>query len=217
MTLLIEDLDTLLADFGVPVTANGSSGIGILDQVSDVALGGEALFIDYQLTVKTAEFGSLSYGDTVTVEGISYRVESQPLRDADGRFCRVPMVKTGAGESPGFPVDAAMLDDFGVTVTISGTTGLGILDQQSEIILGGETVIIDYTLVGLTSFVGDLSYGDTINVDGQAYKVEGQPLRLDDGALSRVLMVPSAVAAFKLLLEDSYLLLLETADALLLE
>lgn len=203
MTLLIEDLDTLLADFGVPVTANGSSGIGILDQVSDIALGGEAVFIDYQLTVKTADFGSLSYGDTVTVEGITYRVESQPLRDADGRFCRVPMVKTGAGESPGFPVDAAMLDDFGVTVTIGGTTGLGILDQQSEIILGGEAVMVDYTLVGLTSFVGDLSYGDTITVDGQTYKVEGQPLRLDDGALSRVPMVITAVAANNITTLDS--------------
>lgn len=206
MALLVEDPDAFLTDFGVSVAASGATGTGILDQVSDVTLGGEAVFIDYQLTVKTSDFGGLTYGDTVTVEGIAYRVESQPLRDADGRFCRVPLVKTGAGESPGFAVDAALLDDFAVPVTIDGTTGLGILDRQSEIILGGEVVIIDYSLLAKTSFAGALTYGDAVTVDGQAYKVEHQPLRLDDGAFCRVPLVLPVVAANNITTLDSRLL-----------
>ena len=108
-------------------------------------------------------------------------------------------------------------DEFAVSVTINGSTGTGILDQNSDVTLGGEVVFIDYILTARTSFAGSLSYGDIIGVDGNSYKVEMQPLRIDDGAFCRVPLVLSSVAAFKLLLEDGFLLLLETADALLLE
>lgn len=94
--LLVEDLDLFLADFAVPVTANGVSGSGILDQNSEIILGGEVAMIDYVLTVKTSEFGSLAYGDLITVDGDTYKVETQPLRIDDGRFCKVPLVLTVA-------------------------------------------------------------------------------------------------------------------------
>ena len=70
-----EDPSIFLADFGVPVAAGAVSGI------------------DYLLTVPTALFGGLGYGDVVTVDGVSYKAESQPLRFDDGTFCRVPLVK----------------------------------------------------------------------------------------------------------------------------
>lgn len=108
-------------------------------------------------------------------------------------------------------------DEFAVSVIINGSTGTGILDQNSDVTLGGEVVFIDYILTARTSFAGSLSYGDFVTVDGNSYKVEMQPLRIDDGSFCRVPLVLSAVAAFKLLLEDGFLLLLETADALLLE
>ena len=88
-----EDLSVFLADFGVPVAAGVVSGTGILDLNSEIILGGEAVMIDYLLTVPTATFGGLGYGDTVTVDGVSYKIESQPLRFDDGTFCRVPLVK----------------------------------------------------------------------------------------------------------------------------
>jgi hypothetical protein len=96
MALLIEDLDLFLDDFAVPVSANGTSGFGIFDQNSEIALGGEVVFIDYLLTVKTSVFGSLTYGDTITVDGASYKVEHQPMRFDDGAFCRVPLMKVEA-------------------------------------------------------------------------------------------------------------------------
>jgi len=88
-----ESLDPFLADFGVAVTAGAVSGVGVLDQNSEIILGGEITIIDYLLTVPTATFGSLSYGDLVTVDSTSYKVETQPQRFDDGTFCRVPLVK----------------------------------------------------------------------------------------------------------------------------
>jgi len=82
-----------LDGFGVPVTAGAVSGVGVLDQNSEIILGGEITVIDLLLTVPTATFGSLSYGDLVTVDGTSYKCETQPQRFDDGSFCRVPLVK----------------------------------------------------------------------------------------------------------------------------
>jgi hypothetical protein len=65
----------------------------MLDQNSEMILAGEITIIDYLLTVPTATFGSLSYGDLVTVDGTSYKCETQPQRFDDGTFCRVPLVK----------------------------------------------------------------------------------------------------------------------------
>jgi hypothetical protein len=91
-----ESLDPFLADFGVAVTAGAVSGLGILDQNSELILGGEINVIDYLLTVPTSTFGSLGYGDAIVVDGQSYKCETQPQRFDDGTFCRVPLVKSAA-------------------------------------------------------------------------------------------------------------------------
>jgi hypothetical protein len=93
-----EDLTVFLDlnGFGVPVTAGAVSGVGILDQNSEIALGGEAVFIDYLLIVQTSAFGGLSYGDTITVNGENFKVEHQPMRFDDGAFCKVPLMKIAA-------------------------------------------------------------------------------------------------------------------------
>jgi len=80
----------------VSVTAGAVSGRGFLLQNSEIILGGEITVIDYLLEVLTAEFGSLSYGDTLIVDGQYYKVETQPQRFDDGTFCRVPLVPTTA-------------------------------------------------------------------------------------------------------------------------
>ena len=90
--MFTEDPSVFLADFGVPVVAGVVTGTGILDLNSEIILGGEAVMIDYLLTVPTATFGGLGYGDTVTVDGTNYKTESQPMRFDDGTFCRVPLM-----------------------------------------------------------------------------------------------------------------------------
>ena len=93
-----EDLSVFLDlnGFGVPVVAGAVSGVGILDQNSELILGGEITIIDYLLTVPTATFGSLGYGDSVIIDGVNYKCETQPQRFDDGTFCRVPLVKSAA-------------------------------------------------------------------------------------------------------------------------
>jgi hypothetical protein len=102
--MFTEDLSVFLNldGFGVPVVAGAVSGVGILDQNSEIILGGELTIIDYLLTVPTATFGGLTYGDLVTVNGVSYKVETQPQRFDDGAFCRVPLVP-GVGNDPANP------------------------------------------------------------------------------------------------------------------
>jgi len=80
----------------VSVVAGAVTGQGFLMQNSELILGGEITIIDYLLTVPTATFGSLGYGDAITVDGASYKVETQPQRFDDGTFCRVPLVKSAA-------------------------------------------------------------------------------------------------------------------------
>lgn len=89
-----EDLSVFLDlnGFGVPVVAGAVSGVGILDQNSEIILGGEITVIDYLLTVPTALFGGLTYGQVLTVDGVGYKAETQPQRFDDGTFCRVALL-----------------------------------------------------------------------------------------------------------------------------
>jgi hypothetical protein len=99
------------------------------------------------------------------------------------------------------------LDDFGVTVTANGTTGLGILDTPGEYIHNERVITVEYLLRAEASKFGELAYSDAITVDGDSYTVREQPLLVDDGAFCLVLLTKAAAAY----------LLLETGDALLLE
>jgi hypothetical protein len=93
----------------VSVVAGAVSGQGFLAQNSEMILGGEITIIDYLLTVPTATFGSLSYGDTITVDGASYKVETQPQRFDDGTFCRVPLMRATAEQVPVLILDGDFL------------------------------------------------------------------------------------------------------------
>ena len=83
---------------GVSVVAGAASGRGFLKLNSEVILGGEVTVtvIDYMLEALTAEFGSLGYGQIITVGGESYKVEMQPQRIDPGTWCRIPLMKVAA-------------------------------------------------------------------------------------------------------------------------
>jgi len=80
----------------VSVTAGAVSGRGFLKLNSEVILGGDVTVIDYMLEALTAEFGSLGYGDAITVGGESYKVEMQPQRIDPGAWCQIPLIKSAA-------------------------------------------------------------------------------------------------------------------------
>jgi hypothetical protein len=66
---------------------------------------------------------------------------------------------------------------------------VGILDVNSELILGGEINIVDYLLTVKTALFGNLGYGSTLVVDGQTYKAETAPMSFDDGLLCRIPLI----------------------------
>jgi hypothetical protein len=99
-----EDLDLFLADFGVPVSSGGVSGIGILDMPSEIIADGVVLTTDYKVTVKTSQFGGLIYGADVTVDGVNYQVR-EAMKIDDGSFTelmltRVPPESAAPGQDP---------------------------------------------------------------------------------------------------------------------
>jgi hypothetical protein len=79
--------DFLLADFGSSVTAGAVVGLGVMDRASQIIMNDQVVTVDYALTVRTDQFGGLQYGDQVQHEGQVYKLQHEPLRLADGRFC----------------------------------------------------------------------------------------------------------------------------------
>jgi hypothetical protein len=107
---ITDDASFYLADFGVPVTAGGSSGLGILDQNSEMLLGDQVVSVDYALTCEVALFGGLSYGSAITVNGVNYQVRHEPMRLDDGTFCVVPLAKL----APDASASGGRLREFGL-------------------------------------------------------------------------------------------------------
>ena len=79
--------DFLLSDFGSSVTAVAVVGLGVMDRASQIIMNEQVVTVDYAITAMTDLFGGLQYGAQVVHEGLTYRLQHEPLRLADGRFC----------------------------------------------------------------------------------------------------------------------------------
>lgn len=89
---LTEDLSVFLQDFGVSCTAGAVSALGILDMPSQIVADGMVLSTDYTLTARTADFGGLLYGDSITVNSVAYQVR-EVRRIDDGAFVEIGLQK----------------------------------------------------------------------------------------------------------------------------
>lgn len=87
---MVEDLSVFLQDFGQTCTAGSVTGLGILDMPTQVISGDMVLSTDYTLTAKTADFGGLLAGDSITVGGVAYRVRDTRKID-DGAFVQIAL------------------------------------------------------------------------------------------------------------------------------
>jgi hypothetical protein len=67
--------------------------LGIFDMPGQVISDGMVLTTDYTLTARTADFGGLKYGDTITVAGAAYQVR-QTLPIDDGVFVQIGLQRT---------------------------------------------------------------------------------------------------------------------------
>lgn len=63
-----------------------------------------------------------------------------------------------------------------------------MFDRKSEITLDEQVLSLENALTVKTSELGNLTYGDQLSVDGAAYKVRHEPMRMADGLLSIVLL-----------------------------
>jgi riboflavin synthase alpha subunit len=212
-----EDPTDFLTDFGVSVTADGVTGLGILDMPGEYVADGRVITNEYQLRVESSKFGALSYGDSVTVDGDAYTVREAPIVADDGIFCVMLLTKDTATLAPpdGPDVSADFLQDFGVSITAAGTSSLGILDAPGEYVADGRVITDEYVLRAESALFGGLTYGDSITVDSQSYTVREAPLLVDDGMFCLVLLTKTALG--HLLLEDGFDILQETGFNLLVE
>jgi hypothetical protein len=120
---LNEDLTIFFQDFGVSCTAGAVTALGILDMPGQVLAGGMVLSTDYTLTVRTADFGGLLYGDGITVDGVNYQVREARKLD-DGAFTELMLSKlapdaTAAGSDPR-TFGLADLSDVSITSPVAG-------------------------------------------------------------------------------------------------
>lgn len=71
-----------------------------------------------------------------------------------------------------------------VPVVAGAVTTTGMFDMKSELVLDGQVVSVENALTVKTSELGGLGYGAAITVDGEAYLVRSEPMRMADGLLS---------------------------------
>ena len=91
------------------VTAGVVTGSGFLAVNSELVINNEVVIIDYLLTILTSEFGNLVYGDTITVDSDSFKVEHEPMPKASGTFSWIPLMKITSNQVPVLILDGDFL------------------------------------------------------------------------------------------------------------
>ena len=81
-----------------------------------------------------------------------------------------------------------------VGVTAGTATGRGFLRMPSEYVHNERVITDEYVLQVETALFGTLGYNDSITVEGVAYTVREQPLKIDDGTFCLVLLTKVATA-----------------------
>ena len=79
--------------FGVSATSGGTTADGILDQPTSVVAGDQVIYVDYVLHCKNSDFGTLTAGDAITVDGTAYTVRTNEA-GLDGLTREISLQKT---------------------------------------------------------------------------------------------------------------------------
>lgn len=78
---------------GVSVVAGAVSGSGVLNRNAELVSDGNVISAEYHLTLETAVFGHLQYGDVVSVDGEAFTVRQAPMTVGEGYNCFVLLEK----------------------------------------------------------------------------------------------------------------------------
>ena len=87
--------------------------------------------------------------------------------------------------------DRLALDFMGsVEVVTPWSSGRGFLDQNSELVLEGQVVMVDYVLKAQAAVAAQLDYGDQVTIGGRGFSVTHKALRYSEGAWVTVPVQP---------------------------
>ena len=87
-----EDINTFFGDFSENVFYDNETYIGILEQPDEIIADGVVLTTDYELTVKTADLGTIAFDAQIEVSNVKYKVRNVRKID-DGTLCKISLTK----------------------------------------------------------------------------------------------------------------------------
>lgn len=82
-----------------------------------------------------------------------------------------------------------------VPVSAGLSSGRGFLTQNSELVLEGQVVLVDYVLSVPAATFGWLGYGDLVDVGGREFRTIHRGLRTGDGTWVQVPLQPAERSA----------------------
>lgn len=86
------DVDFLFKDMGVPITINGISGLGLVDENDQIVVSdagrGEVVGGVHTVTVQTSKFPPITNGLPIVVDSVSYTVR-QKLKEGDAALTKI--------------------------------------------------------------------------------------------------------------------------------
>ena len=180
------------------VTWGGVQGSGKLRLATEIVLDGDIVSVDAVLdNLPHALFGGIKYGETITVDGNTFKARCDPFQYGDGDYCRLPLSGPTGTVLPSFKaapnsrqsllVQAVNRTFDAVPVVWGAIQGEGLLRKNTELVIQGQAVVVDAVIENLPfSVFGELKYGDPLTVAGDTYFVEYGVMRFEDGAYCRI-------------------------------
>ena len=87
-----EDINAFFGDFSENVFYDNETYKGILEQPDEIIADGVVLTTDYELTVKTADLGTIAFDTQIEVSNVKYKVRNVRKID-DGTLCKISLTK----------------------------------------------------------------------------------------------------------------------------
>ena len=83
----------MLEEWGSPMTAKARTGLGILSHQTDIVVSGEIVYTGDSILTSSDLVFDITHGDIVNYAGVSYVVQHDPFKSADGSLYRVPVTR----------------------------------------------------------------------------------------------------------------------------
>lgn len=173
---------------GVPFTWGAVSGVGILEENSQLVIGDQVISIEYALhNLPTAQFGNLMYGDELRINNVTYQVR-ELMRVGDGSYCMVSLQRLDPGTSAvgRDPREGLRLDDL-ADVDVSGAAandqltydGQNWVDRASS--MDSKYVHTQATAASVWTIAHNLGFKPSVELmNAASHEIDGDVVHLSD-------------------------------------